>query len=164
MRTMQATRRMRGVWWATAGACALAASLLGCAGGAPKPTPVAGRVDAAPQVNPDARNRPSPVLVRVYELKAPTAFNGADFMSLFQGDATALGAELVSKDEMTLSPGESRPWSRTLAPETRWIGVFAAYRDLEHARWRAVAAIEPGRKQQVVVQAGELAVTVSVSR
>ncbi|RZL68919.1 MAG: type VI secretion system lipoprotein TssJ, partial [Pedobacter sp.] len=34
-------------------------------------------------INPDANNRPSPVFVRMYELKSPIIFHQADFMTLY---------------------------------------------------------------------------------
>jgi type VI secretion system protein VasD len=135
----------------------------GCAS-APKPTKVTGSVEASPTINPSASQRPSPLMVRVYELKSPTAFNAADFMSLYQRDQAELGTELVAREELTLAPGETRPWSKTLAPDTRYIGVVAAFRDLEHARWRSIAVVEPGQSKKVVIRADALAVTVTVTR
>jgi type VI secretion system protein VasD len=146
---------------AVASGMALALSLGGCASG-PKPTPVSGSIAASAKVNPSVSKRPSPLLVRVYELKAPTAFNAADFVSLYQRDQAELGPDLVAREELTLAPGETKPWAKTLAPETRFVGVFAAYRDLEHARWRAVVPVKPGQKQQIVIQADELAVSATV--
>jgi type VI secretion system protein VasD len=143
------------------GTAAALALIAGCASG-PKPTPVTGSIAASPRVNPSVSKRPSPLLVRVYELKAVTAFNAADFVSLYQRDQAELGADLVAREEMTLAPGETKPLSKTLAPETRFVGVFAAYRDLEHARWRAVVPIAPGQKQQITIQADELAVSATV--
>jgi type VI secretion system protein VasD len=144
-----------------AGTAVALALTAGCASG-PKPTQVTGSIAASPRVNPSVSKRPSPLLVRVYELKAATAFNAADFVSLYQRDQAELGADLLAREEMTLAPGETKPLSRTLAPETRFVGVFAAYRDLEHARWRAVVPIAPGQKQQITIQADELAVTATV--
>lgn len=137
--------------------------LLGGCASAPKPTQVSGRLQAADNVNPSVSKRPSPLLVRVYELKSATAFNGADFVALFQRDQAELGADLVGREEIMLNPGESRPITKTLAPETRFIGVFAAYRDLERARWRAVVAIEPGKKHNLLVRADELAISALLS-
>ncbi|WP_374568573.1 type VI secretion system lipoprotein TssJ [Ideonella sp.] len=151
----------RGWWFGSA--CVAAVLMVGCAS-APKPTKVSGTVVATATVNPSASMRPSPLMLRVYELKTATAFNGADFMSLYQRDQAELAAELVAREEMTLAPGESKPWAKMLSPDTKFIGVVAAYRDLEHARWRAIAAVEPGKAQKVVIRADALAVTVTVSR
>jgi type VI secretion system protein VasD len=151
--------RSRASAWAAA---VVALSLGACASG-PKPTPVTGNIAASPQVNPSVSRRPSPLLVRVYELKAATAFNAADFVSLYQRDQAELGADLVAREELTLAPGETRPLAKTLSPETRFVGVFAAYRDLEHARWRSVVPIQPGKKQRIVIQAEELSVSATVT-
>ena len=75
-----------------------------------------------------------------------------------------LGADIVSREEMTLQPGEKRPYSKTLAADTRFIAVFAAYRDLEHARWRAVVPVQVGQKQKLTIQADELSVSATVEK
>lgn len=143
-------------------AAALAA--LGACASAPKPTPISGTIEASPKVNPSVTRRPSPLLVRVYELKSATGFNSADFMSLYQRDQAELAADLVGRDEFMLAPGESKAFAKMLAPETRFLGVLAAYRDLERATWRSVIAIEPGKKQQIVIRADELSVAATVKK
>ena len=155
----------RGWWrgWWFSSACLAAVLVVGCAS-TPKPTKVTGKVEASTTINPSASQRPSPLMLRVYELKSPTAFNSADFMSLYQRDQAELAADLVAREELTLAPGESKPWAKMLSPDTKFIGVVAAYRDLEHARWRAIAPVEPGKAQKVLIQADALAVTVTVTR
>ncbi len=146
-------------------AFALALVLAACSS-APKPKPpasVAGAITAAAQLNPTAAKRPSPIVLRVYELKSAAAFNTADFMSLFQGDQAALGAEMIAREEMTLRPGESKPVQKVLSPDTKFIGVMAAYRDLERATWRAVVAVQPNQAQKLTIRADELAVSATIA-
>ena len=164
-----------------AGAAALVTSSLGgcafgrepaaaaAAGAAPAPaaqvlapTVLAGSISAAANLNPSVSQRPSPLLVRLYELRTSTAFGKADFTSLHQSDVATLGTELVVRDEFMLMPGESRTYQRTLAPDTRFIGVFGVYRDIERAVWRASAAVQPGRKQNVVIRADGLVLSVVI--
>jgi type VI secretion system protein VasD len=135
--------------------------LAGCAGAPkpPKPTQVEGTIAASPGLNPSVNQRPSPLLVRIYELRSPTAFNQADFMSLYQGDQAALAADLVVREEIMLQPGESRPFTRQLNPDTRFIGVIGAYRNLERATWRAVVPIKPNQSQKISVRAEALTLT-----
>ncbi len=146
-------------------AAALAAALLlaACAG-APKPASVTGTIQASPEVNPSASNHPSPLLVRIYELKSAAGFNGADFMSLYQRDQAQLAADMIAKEEFILAPGETKSFAKTLAPETRFLGVVAAYRDIEHAKWRSVVPIQPNQPQKVTVKAGELAVEATIGK
>jgi type VI secretion system protein VasD len=130
----------------------------------PPPASVAGSIQASAQINPSASKRPSPLLIRVYELKSVAAFNGADFMSLYQRDQAALGGDLLAKEEFVLEPGETKAFAKTLAPDTRFIGVVAAYRDLEHAKWRTVVSVQPNQPQKVTVRAGELAVEAAIGK
>lgn len=132
------------------------AGLTGCSGQrpavvaaivGPKETRLNGAVAASADVNPDGRRRPSPVLLRLYELKAVAAFNASDFMSLFQRDQAELGADLLLREEFILQPGESRKLDRTLQAQTQFIGVFAAFRDVDRARWRAAEPVRVGASQ-----------------
>lgn len=123
------------------------ASLSGCAmlgfGG---PATLKANVVAGAQVNPDSRKRPSPVVVRVFELKTSTLFEQADFVSLFEKEQAVLGAELVSREEFVLRPGETKPINKPLSPDTKFIGVMAAFRELERARWRVIVPVAAGKK------------------
>jgi type VI secretion system protein VasD len=146
------------------GAALVAAGLAAGCASAPKPTKVSGSIEASPTINPSASQRPSPLMLRIYELKSPTTFNAADFMSLYQRDQAELATDLVAREELTLAPGETRSLSKMLSPDTRYIGVVAAFRDVEHARWRSIAVVEPGKSKKVVIKADALAVAVTVSR
>lgn len=140
--------------------CAIAA---GCSS-PPKPvvTTVAGSIEASPRLNPSINQRPSPLLMRVYELRTPAAFSNADFMALYQSDQAALATDIVAREEFMLQPGENRAVRKTLAADTRYIGVLGIYRNLEKATWRAVVPVQVGKAQTLTVKAGELAVTVEV--
>ena len=152
---------LRSVWPATGALLAL--MITGCATKPPPPTTeVTGTLQAAANVNPSASKRPSPLLVRVYELKSVTAFNNADFVSLYQRDQAELGTEMVGREEFILNPADSRQINKLTAPETRFVGVFAAYRDLDHAKWRSVVAIQPGQKQHILINAEELTISAVV--
>ena len=130
-------------------ACGLALTGALIAGCASKPvvTPVSITLAAGADANPDARGRASPLTVRVYVLKSPGPFEGADFFSLFEKDQATLGAELVQREEMLLRPGESRKLDLTLPADAKAIGVMAAFRDL-------VRAVEPGKPQTLTVTFG----------
>lgn len=143
-------------------ACLLASPLLrACASG---PAVLSADIVASGQLNPDARKRASPVVLRLYELKGTALFEQVDFVTLFEREQAALGPELVSRDEMVLRPGEKKSMVKTLSPETKAIGVMAAYRDLERARWRAVVAVAPGKKNLATIDLGEAAVLAKRSK
>ncbi|QOF79159.1 type VI secretion system lipoprotein TssJ [Variovorax sp. 38R] len=147
-------------------ALGLAAAGLWLTGCASKPvvTPVSITLTAAADANPDARGRASPLTVRVYALKTPGPFEGADFFSLFEKDQATLGAELVQREEMLLRPGESKKLDLTLPADAKAIGVMAAFRDLDRARWREVRAVTPGQAQVLNVTFGARQIRVDAAK
>jgi type VI secretion system protein VasD len=95
-------------------------------------------IEAAGDVNPDSSLRPSPIKVRIYELKDAGSFSEADYFSLDTSDKVTLAADMLAKDEFILRPGESRTIERKSNVQTTAIGILAGYRDLPNATWRAV--------------------------
>jgi type VI secretion system protein VasD len=113
--------------------------LSACAAKPPKPAPAHAEIIVSGDVNPDAAGRPSPVVVRVYQLRNDGEFNGADFFGVYEKEKETLGASLVAREEYVLAPGENRKLELPLNAETRFIGVIAAFRDIRTARWRAIS-------------------------
>ena len=140
----------------------LAAAGLLISGCASKPvvTTVAVTLTAGADANPDARGRALPLTVRVYALKSPGPFEGADFFSLFEKDQATLGAELVQREEVLLRPGETKKLDFNLPPDAKSIGVMAAFRDLDRARWREVRPVTTGKAQALDVNFSARAIRV----
>lgn len=106
-----------------------------------EPASLSVTITVASNANPDVRGRPSPVVIRLYELRSTTSFESADFFSLNDKDQATLGGDIVNRDEFFLQPGQSQTIQRKASATSRGIGVFAAYRDLERSKWRAVTTI-----------------------
>jgi type VI secretion system protein VasD len=120
----------------------------GCASSPPAPEPVepvtlAVSLIALPDVNPDTRGRASPIAVRVIELRSPTAFEAADFFSLYEREQPTLGADFVASESFVIPPGATQGYTRKAGAETRYVGVIAGFRDLERSIWRASATVAP---------------------
>jgi type VI secretion system protein VasD len=120
------------------------AALAGCKSPPPpKPPPAPVNVKltlaASPEVNPDEQNRASPIVVRVYQLKDDAGFKDADYFALYDKEAATLTSALISRVELELSPGQKHTLDYSVSPDTRYIGVAAAYRDIRNAQWRAEA-------------------------
>ena len=116
------------------------------------PVQVAVSVEAGPSVNPDASGRPSPVIVRVYELKSAVGFGAADFFALFEREQQTLGADLVGRDEYQLRPGERVMFARPLRAGTRAVAAAAAFRDVERAQWKAVLPVPTSPPAGISIQ------------
>ncbi|MFT6895918.1 MAG: type VI secretion system protein VasD [Paraglaciecola sp.] len=110
---------------------------------------------AEANINPDIDGRPSPVLVRIYELKSATAFNNADFFALYDRDVAELAADFVKRDDLELKPLQVIELSRELAPETRYLGIIAAFRSINDAKWKQVIEIEPDSNSTLLIELSE---------
>lgn len=121
-----------------AAVCLLACLLSACAAKPPKPEPARARLVASEQVNPDESGRSSPIVVRLYQLRADGAFAAAEFFDLYAKEKEVLGESLVAREEYVLAPGETRELEIPLNAQTSYLGVLAAYRDIRAAQWRAL--------------------------
>ena len=134
---------------------------------AAKTVKVKAAVTAAEDLNPDYQGRPSPVNIIVFQLVSADAFENADFFSLFEPEAAVLGGDMLARTQMLLQPGESREWVAEFSKETRFVGVIAAFRDIENAQWRATVALPKKgfiskffKKNKLRITVDTLAVTV----
>jgi type VI secretion system protein VasD len=135
---------------------------------AAKTVKVKAAVTAAEDLNPDFEGRPSPVNIIVFQLVSADAFANADFFSLFEPEAAVLGGDMLARTQILLQPGEVREWVAEFSKETRFVGVIAAYRDIENAQWRAVVELPKKgfigkffKKNKLKIAVDSLAVTVS---
>ena len=86
-------------------------------------TKIDSKILASFEINPDANGRPSPLVVRVYELKANNSFNDADFFKLYDEEEATLGGDLLTRSEFELSPGEGRELVQKAHEQTRYFGI-----------------------------------------
>lgn len=101
------------------------------------------RLTASDQLNPDLNGRPSPIVVRLYELKHAVAFENADFFSLYERARESLAPDMVATEELELRPGETVELKLSVQKGSRYVGVVAAYRDLSQASWRSTFHLAP---------------------
>ena len=106
-------------------------------------------LSASDQLNPDLNGRPSPIVVRLIELKNPVAFENADFFSLYERAKESLSPDLVASEEIELRPGEIRELKLSVNEGSRYVGVLAAYRDLPETRWRYVVTLAPMQRTHI---------------
>jgi type VI secretion system protein VasD len=107
----------------------------------PKPATSPLLISASADTNPDANGRPSPVVVRVYQLKTDDAFVNAEFFPLFDDDMKVLGPALISRDEYVLAPAEHRMVEVAVADDAKFLGAVAAFRDIRNAEWRVLVPV-----------------------
>lgn len=129
----------------------------------PPPTRVQLTLQASPDANPDSAGRPSPVVVRVYELASSSTFEIGDFFQLFEQPEATLGADLRGTADIVVAPGGQESLARELSADTRYLGILANFRDIDQAVWRDGVIIPANQTTPVVVRIGRLDVSVAPS-
>ncbi len=95
--------------------------------------PLALSILVDPQVNPDLNGRPSPMVLRVYQLKRDLQFRSSDFFSLYDNDIKVLSGDLVGWDEYVLNPGQVLEVELGLNQGVRYLAFLGAFSDLDNA-------------------------------
>lgn len=113
------------------------------------------KLTASGQLNPDLNGRPSPIVVRLYELKHAVAFENADFFSLYERAKESLAPDMVATEELELRPGETVELKLSVQQGSRYVGVVAAYRDLSQGSWRYTLDLAPQTATAVDLTLGE---------
>jgi len=115
-------------------------------------------VGAAPDVNPNSAGRPSPVVVRIYQLRTDTLFRAADFGKLYSEDQTILGQDLLRRDDYTLMPREQRTEEVELPDQAHAVCALAAFQSISTAEWFACGNL-PANTVTVAVERARIVVT-----
>ena len=95
-------------------------------------------LSASEDTNPDSNGRPSPVVLRVFQLRSDAEFQRADFVALSTHEKDVLAASFLGVEEFELRPGEHLETRIPLAKDARYIGAIAEFRDINSARWRVL--------------------------
>jgi type VI secretion system protein VasD len=102
----------------------------------PPPIPINLTFQASATVNPNDADRPSPVVVRVYQLKSDVAFKAASYEKLYEDDKGVIGPDLIEVHVMTLRPGAQSTVSIPFSQEIRFVGIAAFLRRYDGKQWR----------------------------
>jgi type VI secretion system protein VasD len=116
------------------------------------------KFNVSADINPDKSGRPSPVVVKVFELSSRTIFDTQDFFTLYESPENILGPDLLKKDELELQPEQIKEHKMVLNKNTRYIGFVVAYRDIDGSRWRAVVEADPTGYKNIMLNIEKLAI------
>jgi type VI secretion system protein VasD len=126
----------------------------------PEPTRIAIEIETAGDINPNPEGRPSPLALRIYQLKSSSKFKKADFMSLFENDESVLGNGLLKKEEIFLKSNEKRTVLYEAEADTGSIGLMAIFRNYEQSQWKATTTVIPHKFNQINVSINGTTLTV----
>lgn len=105
-------------------------------------------ISSASFLNPDINNQPSPIVVTVMQLKSAYKFNQATYNELMGNPSKALGNDLIDMSSYEIRPSTKKSINIDLSPTTQYLGVVAAYRKVNEAKWHQSVKVinEKGHK------------------
>lgn len=134
--------------------------LVACSGQPHKPPAMlALEIEATADLNLGPGGQPLPVVLRIYDLERQGGFMGADLYALLDNEAALLGPDLIAREELMLRPSQRLRSARPLDPKAAYLGVLAAYRDIDRSRWRAVVPLRAGQDNAIRIVVGAAAVS-----
>ncbi|HDL9482348.1 TPA: type VI secretion system lipoprotein TssJ [Vibrio cholerae] len=119
-------------------------------------------VIASTNINPNLEGKPSPVEVRVYQLKDSEAFNQADFLQLYSDEQGTLKAAMIATRHLPSTlPGESKRASFNLNAETKFVGIVVGFADFREAKNKAIYQIQKSESTSIQISLDGINVTVT---
>lgn len=153
--------RIRKTIWSAAVLAAMPA-LAACSSAPPPPPPpttIQLTVIGDKMLNPDPNGRPSPVMLRLYQLGPSDAFANADFFQVIDQDKATLGPTLLDRQELAVPPESRQTVTVQPKPDVKTLAVAAAFRAYEEAGWRAMQPIQPNKANSFVLTATASTIT-----
>jgi type VI secretion system protein VasD len=121
------------------------------------------RLYAGTNLNAALDRRPLSLVVRIYVLKDPTAFQQAPFDTFTDParEKAVLGSDLLQVREVTLVPGQLYDVTEKVSREATAVGVVSLFRAPSQQRWKF--AFDPAKsvKQGITIGLHNCAMTVT---
>jgi type VI secretion system protein VasD len=102
------------------------------------PEPLAVSLTASSRLNPGDKGEPLTTVVRLYQLKGRDKLTGASFDEMLDRDKETLGEDLLSMQELTVSPGETLRPAIARNADTGYLAAVALFRRPGTGAWRAI--------------------------
>jgi type VI secretion system protein VasD len=127
--------------------------LFGCSS-APPPAPAAPpkpckpleptfSVTATKRVNAVAAGEGRPLQLRIYQLKSDARLRAASFEDIWQNDKKTLDTDLVTVEQHTIFPGETKAFSVAPSPDAQSLAVVALFREPQGKDWFLTYEVTP---------------------
>lgn len=124
----------------------------------PDPTILKLTLVADRAVNPMPNQVSAPIQVHLFVLRTQSVFMQTDADTIIQKASTLFGSDLLDKRLNVLDPGAKDTFEIKLPPEAYFVGVVAAFRQIEFAKAAKLIRIQPKQvnKIQLLLKGNEV--------
>lgn len=107
-------------------------------------------ITTANDLNKNPNGSSSPVVLIIYQMKSNLTFNTTDFFSLYKNSKATLGEDLISGQPFVLLPNKTQDVPVKINNTTQYLGVIAAFQDINNAQWRQSIQLNKNTKNIVI--------------
>jgi type VI secretion system protein VasD len=108
-------------------------------------------IKADANLNPDDHGASLPVALRVYQLKHAESFEAARYAQWLDASGDVLGADVVTRTDVTLGPGATITLDAPMAGDTTYVGVVAFFRTVTRDAWRVRIPVDRWKQTDPVM-------------
>ena len=118
---------------------------------APPPPPTIAELSIKTAKDAYSADEEKVLVVRVFRLADPAAFQSAGYQDLFEKDQATLGTDLVGTIDILIMQGTEETFDRRLTDRERYLGFVVSYPNTDKAQWRALVPLKPHSRTKVEV-------------
>ena len=107
-------------------------------------------IKSANFLNPNINNKPSPLILTIYQLSSNSAFSNSSFSMIDNCSLKLLGNSLIDKIEYEITPNTTDIKHIHLTNKTRFLGIVAGYHNLRNSNWKKTIPIPSKCKYHVL--------------
>ena len=107
-------------------------------------------IEGRAELNRDDRDVSLPVVLRVYQLRDPHAFEAGAYAQLLDDTGSIFKADALKRSDLVLSPGSTATLGSPMADDARYVGVIALFRSPVGTHWRLVIPRDQWKKTDPV--------------
>jgi type VI secretion system protein VasD len=115
--------------------------LSACGSNSVKSLDVEGSIEATSILNPDINGGYKPVNIKVYYLNSDSEFSHANFTDLYKHTDKVLSSSILHISSHQLRPGQTLEIDDKVSSDLKYIGVVAAFMNIQDAKWKTIKAI-----------------------
>lgn len=104
-------------------------------------------ITATQRANALSAGEGRPVQLRIYQLKSDARLRTASFEDIWQNDQKTLEGELVSVEQQTVFPGETKELPVTPKPDAHYLALVALFREPQGKDWFLSYELAPTAKE-----------------
>ena len=98
---------------------------------------------ARQNINPNLEGIASPVELKLFQLKENTAFDQAEFLSLYTNEQAILKTAMISSHDLSgIFPNEKSKVTFSLHPDTKYLAVVAGFSNFYDAKNKAIYKLD----------------------